>query len=62
LRLEIILLLFLVFYCPWYSISKGEEIKQIVIKKLNSIGVLRKACDVVIGVEERILKITTLKR
>jgi len=35
------------------SIPKGEEIKKIVIKKLTSIGVLRKACGVVISVAER---------
>jgi len=46
----------------YYYYSKIEEIKQIIIKKINSIGVLRKACGVVIGVAERILKMTTLKR
>jgi len=40
--------------CPWYSVPKGEGIKQIVIKKFNCLGVLRKACGVVIGVANRI--------
>jgi len=42
-------------------IPKGEEIKQIVIKILNSIGVLRKVCGIVFGVAERIWKNDSVK-
>jgi len=31
--------LIIYFYCPWYSVLMGEEIKQIVIKKINSIDI-----------------------
>jgi len=50
-----IIIIIIIINCPCYSIPKSEEIKQIVLnKKLNSIGVLRRTCGVVIGVAERI--------
>jgi len=44
----IIIIIIIIFHCRWYSFPKGEEIKQIIIHKLNFIGVLRKACGVII--------------